>query len=88
MTRSDTYSSKDNETNDVHEESNRRDSGSPSTRRTRQRDVGMATGFNEAVIQDKQGDWNKTLDTTISIPEGPEARADEHEANAALVGFT
>lgn len=24
------------------------------------------------------------MDTTISIPEGPEERADEHEANASL----
>lgn len=31
-----------------------------------------------------RSDWNKTLDTAVSIPEGPEERADEHEANASL----
>ena len=31
-----------------------------------------------------RSDWGRTLDTTISIPEGPEERADEHEANASL----
>lgn len=31
-----------------------------------------------------RSDWNKTLDTSISIPAGPEERADEHEANASL----
>lgn len=31
-----------------------------------------------------EGDWNKTLDTAVSIPEGPEERADEHEANASM----
>lgn len=31
-----------------------------------------------------KSDWGRTLDTTVSIPEGPEERADEHEANASL----
>lgn len=28
--------------------------------------------------------WNRTLDTAVSIPEGSEERADEHEANASI----
>lgn len=40
-------------------------------------------GDGVVLVGQKGGDWNKTLDTAISIPEGPEARADEHEANAA-----
>lgn len=31
-----------------------------------------------------KSDWGRTLDTAVSIPEGPEERADEHEANASL----
>eukprot|EP00752_Nemacystus_decipiens_P010049 g8959.t1 len=31
-----------------------------------------------------RSDWGRTLDTAVSIPEGPEERADEHEANASL----
>lgn len=43
-----------------------------------------SSGYGSGAIIDKKGDdWNKTLNTTISIPAGPEARADEHEAHAA-----
>lgn len=31
-----------------------------------------------------KSEWGRTLDTAVSIPEGPEERADEHEANASL----
>lgn len=31
-----------------------------------------------------KSDWGRTMDTVVSIPEGPEERADEHEANASL----
>lgn len=31
-----------------------------------------------------KSDWGRTLDTAVSIPEGPDERADEHEANASL----
>ncbi len=31
-----------------------------------------------------KSDWGRTLDTAVSIPDGPEERADEHEANASL----
>jgi len=31
-----------------------------------------------------KSDWGRTLDTAVSIPEGPEERADQHEANAFL----
>ncbi|CAM9763361.1 unnamed protein product, partial [Ectocarpus fasciculatus] len=30
-----------------------------------------------------KSDWGRTLDTTVSIPEGAEERADQHEANAS-----
>lgn len=70
------------------EEGSHRDFGSRSTRNARQGGVSRATRLNEAVFLEKKSDWNKTMDTNISIPEGPEERADEHEANADLVGFT
>lgn len=43
-----------------------------------------ATEASDEYQEIPKSDWGRTLDTTVSIPEGPEERADEHEANASL----
>lgn len=79
-----TFSSKDEEGSDEEVGDDEMDNGEGGRRgRSHEHGDSRASRFNEAIVLDKKGDWNKTLDTTVSIPDGPEARADEHEANAA-----